>query len=175
MKNSKELLIVRYISLVYLIFSIILSKGNSSLGLAIILVIILNNNLRIFYFKKEIYNILSIILEFILIIHVNSYVLVSGYYQSNSTFKQKKIWKIVNASWFYRAVIMIVFLLLNIIEIDIVPIDFEYTSLTIPITNSFILDGIIFEITSNNVCCSILVYCISVINNIKNGINDNIV
>lgn len=68
MKNSKELLIVRYISLVYLIFSIILSGGNSSLGLAIILVIILNNNLRIFYFKKEIYNILSIILEFILII-----------------------------------------------------------------------------------------------------------
>ena len=62
MKDSKELLIVRYISLVYLIFSIILSKGNSSLGLAIILVIILNNNLRIFYFKKEIYNILSIIL-----------------------------------------------------------------------------------------------------------------
>ena len=68
MKDSKELLIVRYISLVYLIFSIILSKGNSSLGLAIILVIILNNNLRIFYFKKEIYNILLIILEFILII-----------------------------------------------------------------------------------------------------------
>lgn len=68
MKDSKELLIVRYISLVYLIFSIILSKGNSSLGLAIILVIILNNNLRIFYFKKEIYNILSIILEFVLII-----------------------------------------------------------------------------------------------------------
>ena len=68
MKNSKELLIVRYISLVYLIFSIILSKGNSSLGLAIILVIILNNNLRIFYFKKEIYNKLSILLEFILII-----------------------------------------------------------------------------------------------------------
>ena len=68
MKDSKELLIVRYISLVYLIFSIILSKGNSSLGLAIILVIILNNNLRIFYFKKEIYNKLSILLEFILII-----------------------------------------------------------------------------------------------------------
>ena len=55
MKDSKELLIVRYISLVYLIFSIILSKGNSSLGLAIILVIILNNNLRIFYFKGEKY------------------------------------------------------------------------------------------------------------------------
>lgn len=41
----------------------------------------------------------------------------------------------------------------NIRDIDIVPIDFEYTSLTIPNTNSFILDGIIFEIASNSVCC----------------------
>ena len=41
----------------------------------------------------------------------------------------------------------------NIRDIDIVPIDFEYTSLTIPNTNSFILDGIIFDIASNSVCC----------------------
>ena len=33
--------------------------------------------------------------------------------------------------------------IVNIIDIDIVPTDFEYTSLTIPNTNSFILDGII--------------------------------
>ena len=46
----------------------------------------------------------------------------------------------------------------NIIDIDIVPIDFEYTSLTIPNTISFILAGIIFDIASNNACCSILVY-----------------
>ena len=63
----------------------------------------------------------------------------------------------------------------NIRDIDIVPIDFEYTSLTIPNTNSFILDGIIFDIASNSVCCWMFVYCISVISKIINGINDNIV
>ena len=46
----------------------------------------------------------------------------------------------------------------NIIDIEIVPIDFEYTSLIIPKTNSFILDGTILAITSNNVCWSIFVY-----------------
>ena len=46
----------------------------------------------------------------------------------------------------------------NIIEIDIVPYDFEYTSCTIPNTISFILDGINFDIASNNVCGAMLVY-----------------
>ena len=40
---------------------------------------------------------------------------------------------------------------------------------------ALMLDGITLEITSNNVCGSIPVYCISVITNIINGINDNIV
>lgn len=57
-------------------------------------------------------------IEFILIIHVNSYVLVSGYYQSKSSFKQSKLWKIINASWFYRVVIMILFSALGIISIS---------------------------------------------------------
>ncbi len=57
-------------------------------------------------------------IEFILIIHVNSYVLVSGYYQSKSSFKQSKLWKIINASWFYRVVIMILFSTLGIISIS---------------------------------------------------------
>lgn len=58
------------------------------------------------------------LIEFILIVHVNSYVLVTGYYQSTSIFKQSKLWKIINASWFYRAIIMIIFLLLGIINIS---------------------------------------------------------
>ena len=37
-------------------------------------------------------------------------------------------------------------------------LSFEYTSLIIPNTNSFMLDGTIFAITSNNVCWSIFVY-----------------
>ena len=63
----------------------------------------------------------------------------------------------------------------NIIDIEIVPIDFEYTSLTISRTKPLIVAGIIFDIASNKVCCSIFVYCIKVISNITNGINDNIV
>ena len=53
--------------------------------------------------------------EFILIVHVNSYVLVSGYYQSKSKFKQKQLLKIINASWFYRIVILLLFSILGII------------------------------------------------------------
>ncbi len=56
--------------------------------------------------------------EFILIVHVNSYVLVTGYFQSNSTFKGKKIWNIISSSWFYRVVIMLVFILFGITTIN---------------------------------------------------------
>lgn len=70
--------------------------------------------------------------EFILIVHVNSYVLVTGYFQSNSTFKVKKIWDIISSSWFYRVVIMLIFLLLGITSIgkeqiikDLLPITID--------------------------------------------------
>lgn len=56
--------------------------------------------------------------EFILIVHVNSYVLVSGYYQSKSKFKQKQLLKIINASWFYRIVILLLFSILGIISVS---------------------------------------------------------
>lgn len=67
-------------------------------------------------------NIIYNLLEFILIVHVNSYVLVSGYFQSKTTFKQKKLWQIINASWFYRITIMIIFSLLGLISINKVQI-----------------------------------------------------
>ena len=56
------------------------------------------------------------LLEFILIMHVNSFVLVSGYYQSEKKFKQKNLWKIINACWFYRVVIMLIFSLAGIMS-----------------------------------------------------------
>lgn len=81
------------------------------------------------------------LIEFILIVHVNSYILVSEYYQSNSSFKKAKLWKIINASWFYRIVIMLAFLTLGLISIpkqqfikDIFPImmkDYWYVKLYI--------------------------------------------
>ncbi len=58
-------------------------------------------------------------IEFILIIHVNSYVLVTGYFQSKSKLKLKKIWSIISSSWFYRVIIMAIFLSLGLISIGI--------------------------------------------------------
>lgn len=63
-------------------------------------------------------NMVYYFLEFILIIHVNSYVLVSGYYQSNSKFKQSKLWQIINCSWFYRVLMLIVFSVFGIISVN---------------------------------------------------------
>lgn len=60
---------------------------------------------------------LKIILEIIMLIivvHVNSFVLVTGYFQSKSNFKQSKLWSIINANWFYKVLILVVFSILNI-------------------------------------------------------------
>ena len=51
---------------------------------------------------------ISNLLLFICIVHVNSYVLVSGYFQSKSTCKQSKVWSLINANWFYRVIIVII-------------------------------------------------------------------
>jgi len=64
---------------------------------------------------------LKIIFEIVLfmtLVHVNSFVLVTGYYQIDSSFKQKKIWALLNASWFYRLIIMGILLCIDIISID---------------------------------------------------------
>lgn len=44
---------------------------------------------------------------FIAIVHVNSFILVSGYFQSTSKFKQSKLWSIINQSLFYRIIILV--------------------------------------------------------------------
>lgn len=54
------------------------------------------------------------IVMLILVVHVNSYVLVSGYFQSTSEFKQSKLWSIITANWFYKNIITIVFLYLGL-------------------------------------------------------------
>lgn len=69
----------------------------------------INNN-----FTLIIYNIIL----FFICIHVNSYVLLTGFYQSKTTFKQSNLWKIINSSWFYRVVIVCIFLLFDWISIS---------------------------------------------------------
>ena len=55
---------------------------------------------------------------FLVIVHVNSYILLTGYFQSKKSFKQSSLWKIINANWFYRVFIMIGLMLLGVITVD---------------------------------------------------------
>ena len=62
---------------------------------------------------------LKIILEFIYfftVVQVNSFILLSGYFQSKSTFKQSKLWSIINANWFYRVIILIFLTLIGLLS-----------------------------------------------------------
>ena len=57
-------------------------------------------------------------IEFVTLVHVNSFILVTGYYQVESNFKQSKIWSLLNANWFYRVLIVVLLLTFNIVSID---------------------------------------------------------
>lgn len=58
------------------------------------------------------------IIEIATLVHVNSFVLLTGYFQSTCRFKQSKIWKIMNASLFYRITIVLVLTGIGIITLD---------------------------------------------------------
>lgn len=58
------------------------------------------------------------IIEFLIIIHVNLFVLITGYFQSESNFKQSKFWSIINSSLFYKLIIIIVLSLFGIISLN---------------------------------------------------------
>lgn len=67
MAKSKELLLIRYISMFILIFQVFIEKENKSIvSIIFILLFIINNNLRVFYFKSDNANILSIIVELLI-------------------------------------------------------------------------------------------------------------
>lgn len=57
-------------------------------------------------------------IKFITLVHVNSFILVTGYYQIESNFKQSKVWSLLNANWFYRILIVALLLIFNIVSID---------------------------------------------------------
>lgn len=99
-------------------------------------------------------------IEYLTLVHVNSFVLVSGYFQSESKFKSSKVWQLINSSWFYRIVI-IVFLS-----------SFGYLSLSKIqfFKETFILDFYNYWFIK----CYIILYCLSpfinkLINNLERG------
>lgn len=84
---------------------------------------------------------------FILVVHVNSYVLLSGYFQSQSKFKMSKLLKTVNMVWFYRVVLMIFMITINLWH----PTNIEILRNSFPINLEFYWFFNIY----------ILLYCIS--------------
>ncbi|MBQ6477603.1 MAG: acyltransferase family protein [Bacilli bacterium] len=72
--------------------------------------------------QNESVTMILMIWEFILLVHVNSFALLTGYYQSNSTFKQSALWKIINQTLFYKALILIILTALGLISLGKVEI-----------------------------------------------------
>lgn len=80
---------------------------------------------------------LNLTLDFIyaiFCIHVNSFVLLSGYFQYNKKFNFKKIIPLIGATWFYKALFAIIFVALGIVVIGkfdmlcfLLPIDFSFS------------------------------------------------
>lgn len=73
-----------------------------------------------------------LLIESLTLVHVNSFILITGYFQSNSKFKSRKILSLNNQVWFYKVVIPIALIILGIIAIPdtvtifktIMPIDY---------------------------------------------------
>ena len=55
---------------------------------------------------------LLIFLESLILVHVNSFILLTGYFQCKSDFKASKVLSLINATWFWRVFYLILFLFL---------------------------------------------------------------
>ena len=58
------------------------------------------------------------LIKFFTLVHVNSFILVTGYFQINSKFNQKKLWSLIGSNWFYRLVILVLFSIFEIVNLD---------------------------------------------------------
>ena len=59
---------------------------------------------------------LLLLIESFILVHVNSYILLTGYFQSKIKFKMSKLISINNAGWFYRVLFLIIFSILGIVK-----------------------------------------------------------
>lgn len=82
------------------------------------------------------------LLQAICVVHVNSYILVTGYYQCKTKFNPKKVFGIMNASWFYRVLctlIVIGFQLYAMSTVDIIRSIMPYQSSAYWFINSYLV------------------------------------
>lgn len=80
-------------------------------------------------------NILISLVLYICIVHVNSFVMVTGYFQYNKDFSLKKFLKIFNLQWFYKVMIVLILSIIGIITIP--KIDFIREILPIGSTSNY--------------------------------------
>ncbi len=63
----------------------------------------------------------SIVIFFIklfTLVHVNSFILMTGYFQCDKKFKMSKVWKLINMGLFYRIIIIVLFSFLGLITVS---------------------------------------------------------
>lgn len=65
---------------------------------------------------KDTEQIIIITIESIILVHVNSFVLVTGYFQCKSTRRMGKIFSIIGQTWFYKVLIMFILIGINFIK-----------------------------------------------------------
>ena len=56
------------------------------------------------------------LIESLIIVHVNSYILLSGYFQSQSKFRLSKVISLNNMTWFYKVLLMFALIYIGIIN-----------------------------------------------------------
>lgn len=99
----------------------------------------------------------------IIIVHVNSFVLLSGYFQCKSKFKLSRIISLNNATWFYKVIFLaIALILVNIFDIKLAS---DITSLNIFKTIMPLDFGIYWFIN----CYIVLYLCFPILNKIINS------
>lgn len=85
---------------------------------------------------KSLYVIFSLI-EYLVIIGVNLFILITGYFQSNKDFRPKKIWQLIGCCLFYKAFIIILFANFKIMHLNIFEIIKEIFIFKLDTYNSY--------------------------------------
>ena len=74
---------------------------------------------------------ITVFIEAFILVHVNSFILITGYFQCKSKMRFGKVLSLNNMTWFYKVVIMLIFIGFGIVAPDIIsiiqtllPIDF---------------------------------------------------
>ena len=103
--------------------------------------------------------VIVILVTSLIVVHVNSYVLITGYYQSTKELKVSNVLKLINITWFYK--VLFLFLFLYLIKYTGIPITSSITTVDIIKTLMPLDYGIYWYID-----CYLVLYIISPILNI---------